>query len=369
MIVKNEAAIIQRCLASLRPAVDCWVIVDTGSSDGTQALVRASLAGIPGELHERPWVDFGHNRTEALRLAEGKADYLLLMDADNLLEIKDPAWKQKLEADAYLVMQRFPSGFRFRHTRLLNARLTGGRRWRYWGVTHEYVGSCDPDLHPPCPCLDGIEILDLEDGASRAEKFARDRRLLEDDLKRLEAARSTREAGLLLPRTVFYLAQTYRDMGLWAEALAMYQRRAGLGGWPEEVWYSLLEVARMSERLQMPASTVTHRYLAAYQARPRRVEPLVDLARFHRVREEYALAHLFARQAVTLPLPDDALFINGAAYDWRALDEYAIACFWIGQAQESSSACRELLANRLLPGSERERVQRNLEFATQRLTA
>ena len=57
MIVKNEAHVIRRCLDSVRPIVDSWVIVDTGSSDGTQEIVRNWFADIPGELHERPWRD------------------------------------------------------------------------------------------------------------------------------------------------------------------------------------------------------------------------------------------------------------------------------------------------------------------------
>jgi glycosyltransferase involved in cell wall biosynthesis len=40
MIVKNEAHVIRRCLASVRPLIDRWLIVDTGSSDGTQDVVR-----------------------------------------------------------------------------------------------------------------------------------------------------------------------------------------------------------------------------------------------------------------------------------------------------------------------------------------
>jgi hypothetical protein len=44
------------------------VIVDTGSDDWTQDLIRYQMArlGIPGELHERPWRNVG--RTAALSL-------------------------------------------------------------------------------------------------------------------------------------------------------------------------------------------------------------------------------------------------------------------------------------------------------------
>src|SRR6201996_5096910 len=82
MIVRDESAVIERLLGSVHDLLDTWLICDTGSVDCTQALIERSLADIPGELHERPWVDFGHNRTELMRLAHGRADYLLLLDAD-----------------------------------------------------------------------------------------------------------------------------------------------------------------------------------------------------------------------------------------------------------------------------------------------
>ena len=39
MIVRNEAPVIRRCLASVLPIIDYWAIVDTGSTDGTQGLI------------------------------------------------------------------------------------------------------------------------------------------------------------------------------------------------------------------------------------------------------------------------------------------------------------------------------------------
>jgi glycosyltransferase involved in cell wall biosynthesis len=73
MIVKNEAHIIRETLDSVAPYISSWVIVDTGSDDGTQDLIRDHMGrrGIPGELYERPWRNFGHNRSEALDLAQG----------------------------------------------------------------------------------------------------------------------------------------------------------------------------------------------------------------------------------------------------------------------------------------------------------
>src|SRR5258708_17110185 len=96
MIVRNEAPVIGRCLASVRAVIDFWVIVDTGSTDGTQQIVAECLQGIPGELFERPWVGFAHNRTEAIGLARGHGRYALVVDADELVEVSDDFSKDAL---------------------------------------------------------------------------------------------------------------------------------------------------------------------------------------------------------------------------------------------------------------------------------
>ena len=101
MIVKNESHVIRRCLASLKPVIDYWVIVDTGSVDGTQEVIREYLQDIPGELHERPWVDFAYNRNEALALAKNLSDYLLFIDADDTLVFAVEAVLPPLSEGAY----------------------------------------------------------------------------------------------------------------------------------------------------------------------------------------------------------------------------------------------------------------------------
>ena len=107
MIVKNEAHVIRRCLDSVRPHIDHWVVVDTGSTDGTQAIVREHMRDMPGELHERPWRDFGWNRSEALTLARGRSDYVLVMDADHVLHVPADFSFDALDADGYLVAHRY----------------------------------------------------------------------------------------------------------------------------------------------------------------------------------------------------------------------------------------------------------------------
>ena len=76
MIVKNESKVIERCIDSVKDHINYWVIVDTGSTDGTQSIITEKMKslGIEGELHEKPWVNYGHNRTESMNLSKGKCD-------------------------------------------------------------------------------------------------------------------------------------------------------------------------------------------------------------------------------------------------------------------------------------------------------
>src|SRR5271157_4491428 len=132
MIVKNESAVIGRCLASVKSVIDHWVIVDTGSSDGTQSIIRKCLEGIPGELHERPWVDFAFNRNEVLALAKGKGDYFLLLDADESLDFAQNFIMPGLITDVYYVCVQATDVIIYREF-LIKSCLD----WKWVGILHE----------------------------------------------------------------------------------------------------------------------------------------------------------------------------------------------------------------------------------------
>lgn len=354
MIVKNESRVIRRCLDSVRPFIDYWVICDTGSTDGTQDIVREHLRDIPGELHERPWRDFGYNRTEALQLAVGKADYTFVIDADEILLTKPDFSIPELVADEYQIRhEACDSGTSFYLTQLVRNSLP----WRYVGVLHEVI-VCD-ETHSTAR-VEGPITKGLFDGARNAnpkQKYQADAALLEDALKG-EPDNA---------RYVFYLAQSYRDAGDLSKSVEAYERRAKMHGWDEEVWYSLYQVAVLRDLLHQDRSMVIDCHLRAYQQRPTRAEPLCALARYHRERGEFAIAHLFASAAMRIARPADILFLDDSVYDWRVLDEYSVASYWVGRFDDALRATDRLLCEGKLPASERERVEKNRAFCLRHL--
>lgn len=318
MMVKNEAAVIARALRSVRPVIDAYSICDTGSTDGTQAIIRDELRGIPGKVHDCEWVNFGHNRTEAIRLAAGKADYLLVMDAD-MEAVYETDFRPQLKRDYYEIRYTGPMDY------CQPMLVRSGPDWQYLGVTHEYL-NCD--ITDSWAFLDSLKLAHHEDGGNRAEKFTRDVRLLEDDLKENpDSARSW-----------FYLGQSYRDLNRYEEALGAYEKRAAhTEGWEEERWYASYQVALMKQLLGHPDEEIQAAYQLAINGRPHRLEPLCALVNYLVQSGRYLRGYQLSSFAIQgLNYPDrDKLFIERWVYTYQLYLLHAACALACGRITET----------------------------------
>lgn len=355
MIVKNEAPVIRRCLDSVRAICDHWVIVDTGSTDGTQGIIRDYLRDIPGELYERPWRDFAYNRSEALELARGKADYTLIIDADDTLEIAANTGLAALDADSYMI-EIIDSQLAYRRIQLVRNALP----WRYEGVLHEFL-TCEGANAPAL--LAGIKMRRNHDGARRKDPktYLRDAAVLESALR-------TESKPFLLARYRFYLAQSYRDCGEFTKALEHYLARAELGFWQEEVFISLYCAAKLKEQLRHPDAEVIAAYLRASDALPTRAEALHGASRFCRRMKRYAEGYRIAKRGLEIQKPSsDALFLEPWIYETGLLDEFSLNAYWSGYYRDSLDASLRILGTGKLSAQDTRRVVANARFASERL--
>jgi glycosyltransferase involved in cell wall biosynthesis len=339
-ILRNEAAIISRCLDSIIPHVDYGIVVDTGSTDGTPDIVKKAFAdaGKTVEVEHTVFRDFAQARNEALAFARASDlpwDYLVLSDADMALQVDDPNWKRQLNGGLAYDVRQVAGTLNYWNRRILSRNATGD----YKCPTHEFLDV------PTAGNLDGIWFQDFADGSNRPEKFERDINLLEEMLKT-----ETNEG--LIQRAHFYLGQSYFDKRDWAKAAEHYKIRAGLGGFAEERWNAQLHYAHCLENSGDRPGFVWE-MLRAYELRPHRAETLYDLARYFRERGENHSSLLFSEAGMDPQPHADQLFVNKYAASTGIREDFAICAYYAGGKirDRGAQVCNELA----LEGSEQAR--------------
>lgn len=350
MIVKNEARVIERSLASVKEIIDYWVIVDTGSTDGTQQLILELLKDIPGELHERPWIDFAHNRNEALKLAKNNGDFVLFMDADEFLLFPKGKKKPPLDKEAYLFpYQNSNQTYTYYRIALIDNRLP----WEWRGEIHESIESLltRPKTHEYYK-----EIINVTNNDGKRSQDPK------KTLKDAEVLKKMLEKNPKDSRAVFYLAQSYLNAANYDLALHYLEKRSQMGDCEQERFWALYQVGIVKELLKRDPQQIIDEYCKAYQFRPSRAEPLYQLARFYVEKENYTMGYIVAKQGLSIPLSNDFMYVENWIYDFGLALEFAHCAYSLGRYKEARETCLNILSKENLPPSVRERVKENLNL-------
>lgn len=357
MIVRNESARIERCLKSVLPYVQAAVIVDTGSTDTTMEIMAELCAaqGVPMRSKVVPFENFSQARNAAFEYASSKlpglpyCQFALLVDADMELVVTDPKAFDNLDARvlSYTMMQ---TGGCVTYTNRRIANLNSKPN-PYVGVTHEYL-----DL-PGDEIIYGAHFIDHADGANRVNKYRRDIDLLLADLER------DPDNG----RSLYYLGNSYRDGNDPHLAIDAYTRRINLGGWDEETHSAMMNRACACKDTGDHPGFVAG-MLEAYNFRPQRAEPLYDLAKHFREKNQPHVALAFAKAGLTKNRPNDFLFVNDFVYSHGFRYEYSIAGYY-DEAERARSAeiTNDLALDPACPPAERWHARSNLFWHTKPL--
>lgn len=328
MIVRNEAHIIKRCLESVIPYINTWVIADTGSTDGTQALIRESLKNIPGELLEHEWVNFGHNRDQVLQHSKGKSDYILTIDADEWLECEAGFDFTNLKADSYYITKNQTDKKYWVRNIIKN-----DIGWKWSGVLHECLTCENAKTEDD---IDHAVIQARQEGARAHDPntYRKDAALLTQAL--IDEPGNTRYQ--------FYLAQSWRDADDPDQAIIHYKRRIAMGGWEEEVFYSKYQIAIAMEKLGKPWNECMSAYLEAWEHTPERSEPLYKIGSYYLEQRNWPLAWLFLNQAANIKRDRKfLLFIEEKVYQYTALFDATVAAGYLGYWEEMEENHKKLM--------------------------
>lgn len=350
MIVKNESKIITRLFDSVISIIDSYCICDTGSTDNTLEIIKNYFRekNIPGKIIEEPFRNFAYNRNIALQVCYGMSDYVLLLDADMVLEIKDFDKNSLSEADSFCILQG-SNTFYYQNMRIIR----NNGLFKYVGVTHEYIDS-PSNMRNLTIEKSQLFIKDVGDGGSKKDKFERDIRLLSQGIK----DEPTND------RYHFYLANSYHDLGKFEEAIDAYKKRIELGGWREEVWYSYYRIGLCYSKLDKMEHALWN-WMEGYNYYPERLEGLYELIKYYRIQGQNKIAFSifnmckeYLKQNINR---DKYLFLHNDVYQYKLYYEYTIIAAYNGTKLINDEIIT-LLNNNNISELERNNLLSNMKY-------
>jgi len=292
--------------------IDAWTaVVDTDDVETARNIEKA-FAGIPGAVHMLPWIDdkygTGHgdyaaNRNRMLALArEHDCDYVMWLDPDDPPvgtipdELDKPVYlfEIKVEGTTWAMHHMFRKDVKI--------------EWRQ--PIHEHLEFEDD---PEVANLIGVWLERNGSGSYRTDRIKT--KALPLLLKMIEENPTDGHAW-------YYLAQSYRDVGMKAEAVAAFNHRAEMGGEPQAVYWCRFQVAELTGN--------PDDYLIAWNTRPTRVEALHRLAEFYNARGQYVVGRLFAQLGCSIKPSEDGMFVERWVELYGLPAAYAHAAFYLG---------------------------------------
>jgi glycosyltransferase involved in cell wall biosynthesis len=233
-MLKNEIATVGITMRAVaRIGIRTLIAFDTGSTDGTQDLMRelAQELNLALDLFEGKFVDFATSRNVLMNHANHKSHWLVLLDSGEDFLFNEPALALLANAPANqggfsLPIILYPSNTVFYSLRLVR----NNGLWLYRFPVHEYLDVPDNYHTVNWPKGDGLPLFTITQdrtltGRSSPARWLRDAVVLRDYL----------ETHPNNSRALFYLANTYGNLGQNEKALYWYlMRYAQLDGWWEE---------------------------------------------------------------------------------------------------------------------------------------
>ena len=319
MIVKNENKIIRRLLESVLPIIDTFCICDTGSTDNTCEIIADffEMNGIKGKIISEPFKNFEHNRNFALFSCIGLSDYILLLDADMILDIRNFNKSMLSFSDSFNVLQG-SDNFYYQNMRIIK----NNGLYKYVGVTHEYI---DTPSNNRTINFDKTQLFikDYGDGGSKCNKYERDVSLLTTGI-----AKDPTNG-----RYHFYLANSYHDLGKNEEAIEIYKKRIEFGGWNQEIWYSYYRIGLCYKNMGKMSDAI-YFWLEGYDYLPERLEALYEIIHYYRVKgkqrlmiEYYKICKNILDKKENI---DNYLFLQSCIYLYKIYYEYTICAAYVG---------------------------------------
>ena len=345
-ICRDNEDSIAKMVESCLPIVDEIYATDTGSTDRTKEILESFSDRVPVFVFDEPWKNFAHNRTVMMQNARSqtKCDYLLIMDTDEYLEIKEGFDKKKLKEDGYLI-HTLSGTLSYYRERLVKTKFD--IIWK--GYAHEYMES--PAKMKPYVKLDGLTMQVPAKPMPYSKNIIRNYKLLLEEYK--ENPNN--------PRTVFYLAETCRDLRWLEDAIFYYTLRLKMGGYQEEIYYSMLQLGIINNWLGV-SEKAKEWYYKAIEKRAGRTEAMYELSLLLQKENHHDLAAMYLDRIMKMPDTADALFVSWQIKGYLAEFQLSISCFYSGEFDRALQLGLKINTRNDIPDNIRSQNKKNIVF-------
>lgn len=357
-IVKDESHCILTMLKSAIQISDAIVIADTGSTDGTQDIIRkfGEENNIPTYVFERPFDDFEKSRNFGMEKAREVVKELgwnpndcwtWWCDADETIVVDSKFDKKQFVNDLYMINTYIGQ---MKYTRNTFARIS--KPFRFYGPIHEFIVCDDKNITSGLATDIHVDVKMIGNSwqGDIPTKYKNHAFVLE---KYIDANRQD-------PRWIFYTAQSYHDSASIPDnreeneerlrrSLKYYKERVNrTDGYPEEIYYSQFRIGTIMRNLEEPWNLTHQELLKAYNMDPMRGESIKIIIDYYLQVGEWNMAYLYTKFAkvnfhAKNPYPQRLLFVDEALYIWKFAEAHAAACFYTGRMDEAKVTYQEIV--------------------------
>ena len=345
-ICKNESKFVRRWMESMSEADGVYVL-DTGSEDGTPALLTALGAEVTVERIS-PW-RFDTARNRSLALVPEDADICVCTDLDEFFHpgwraLLEKAWTEGTNQAAYRYTWNFNPDGSEGHV-FWQEKIHSRFGWEWAHPVHE-VPKWTGEGQPKKVYVGGMQLDHRADpGKSRSQYLP----LLE-----LSVAEEPDD-----DRNMHYLGREYYFYGMWEKAIETLKRHVSMPNalWADERCASMRYIARSYLALGDRMHALMWLYRAIGEAQHLR-EPYMDMARFMYSEENWDGVAFFTREALRIAVRPRTYICESESWGSLPYDLLSLALYYTGRGAEAVEAAEKALE--LSP--EDERIKRNLEL-------
>ena len=299
MIVKNEEAVIGRCLQCAQNFADEIIVVDTGSTDETKSIARKYTQ----KVFDFPWIDdFAAARN--FSFSKATRDYIMWLDADDVLlpeeQEKMLRLKRDLDPAIDVVMMKYQVGF----DEIGNPTFVYDRERLFRRASHPVWEGA---IHEVIPPFGNILKTDIAICHKKIKPGDPDRNLHIFE-KMITAGKP------LSPRDEFYYGRELMYHKRFDDAARIFQGFLDSGlGWLENNIEASLNLAYCLDEMDQKNSALQALFASFLYAEPR-AEVCCEIGRIFLSRQQYARSIFWYEQALRCRPEDNHGFLKQDCY-------------------------------------------------------